>query len=257
MTSLEAADKWRAKNNQRGIGSKTKARNNLPVGRVDPVKVTPESVEKTAKHKHEKSAMAGGLERESPAGSSPSPTGQGVDESALPEEYQHRAKPDRLENMEQTLRAMISVQTEAYAQVNRSQDRTLQEEGMLSTRIAAFVKASEGRMKVEEAIQAYEIQAERLITFEKCTALISRAMGPLISRLWNLSKICAAKANPSDPVLAEEVISQAVREVVKEARTQAFPEPGRTGEEPPSAEKATPPTAPSKRRCKKKETERA
>ena len=193
LDSFEAADKWRRTQSQRGSGTRTKKNGDSPA----PAAAVPTQ----------------------PAPAAPPPP---ADSPPV-----RKSPSGRLDSLQDARLASIEVQSEAYRLVLESINSQAgsPEQDFLGIRIAAYNKAAEGRMTLEERVLEYELKAERLIPPEKAMQLISRALLPLVSRLWNIGKIAASKANPSDPVLAEAVFSQLIRQAVKDTQTEAFPLP--------------------------------
>ena len=134
-----------------------------------------------------------------------------------------RQAVERLGTLHQALLASIEVQTGAYGLVMESIQGPPDEQEWLGNRIAAYNKATEGRLKTEAEVQDLEVKAGRLLPYEEHTALLSRALMPLFSRLFSLGKRCAVKANPTNPVLAEKELAAAIKDACRDAQNEAFP----------------------------------
>jgi hypothetical protein len=134
-----------------------------------------------------------------------------------------KGQVERLGTLHQALLASIAVQTGAFGLVMESINAPGDEQEWLGHRINAFNKATEGRLKTETEVLDLEERARRLLPYEEHTALLSRALMPLFSRLWSLGKRVAAKCNPTNPVLAEKEITAAIKDACRDAQSEAFP----------------------------------
>lgn len=75
--------------------------------------------------------------------------------------------------------------------------------------------------QLKNQLAKFEIdkQERGLVPIEEAQATIREALGPIISRLKSMSRSLSSRANPTDPQLAEMVISDAVNGILRQAQS--------------------------------------
>ena len=206
LDSFEAADKWR--------GSRRVASKRGPKKKAAAPPPEKPAADPAPPRKAKKAAPA--IPVAPPAPPPPEVAGEKPPETK-------RGKAESLDTLHQALLASIAVQTGAYELVLESIHGPAELQEWLANRIAAYNKATEGRLKTESEVQELEVKAGRLLPYEEHTALLSRALMPLFSRLFSLGKRVAVKANPNNPVLAEKEITAAIKDACRDSQSEAFP----------------------------------
>jgi hypothetical protein len=206
VDTLEAAREWRVKKSRRGVGYRSKHRK---AGLPESVGLPSEQVETVA---GEAVVGDGGAVVETVAGEPP--VGDGGDSSLHKEESEVPALD--LDTIDESLKAAISVEKEAHRLVVIAQKA--KDDEKCAIRISAYSKALDGRLSAEKKVQEIKERSGILITSDFAKQLIRKAWLPLLTRLRSIPKRASIKANPTDDVLAELVISEEIEDAIREAK---------------------------------------
>ncbi|MEI6716072.1 MAG: hypothetical protein WCO60_20165 [Verrucomicrobiota bacterium] len=93
--------------------------------------------------------------------------------------------------------------------------------------INAYNKAQANRMETEKVLLKIQQERRDLISIDDAKDMMARAWLPLLARLRSAPKRAAAKANPSDDVLAELVFAEEIEAAIAEGQAsyaEAIPE---------------------------------
>lgn len=118
-----------------------------------------------------------------------------------------------LESLEESLKMAIQVEALcAQAVVQNHQAAASQ------NYVNSYNKAHQNRVQTETAILKLQMQRKELISIDAARQIISRAWLPMLARLRSVARRVAAKANPSDDVLAEMMITEEIEQCIEESQ---------------------------------------
>lgn len=121
--------------------------------------------------------------------------------------------PISLESLEESLAMAIQVESLcAQAVIQNHQAAASQ------NYVNSYNKAHQNRVQTETAILKLQMQRKELISIDAARQIISRAWLPMLARLRSVARRVAAKANPSDDVLAEMMITEEIEQCIEESQ---------------------------------------
>lgn len=142
-----------------------------------------------------------------------------TEETSIVDNYPGQVKRKSLRSFDASLKAAIEVEESAKLLVDQAV--AAKKDSLLSVRIAAYNKAREGRFATEKLVQEILQKNRILVPLEEAKAMVGKTLGALFSRLRAVPRRAAPKANPTDDVLAEEVIREAIEEAIAEVSQDA------------------------------------